>query len=259
MKHSINNTGMRINTILCILLPMCIILFSCTNLVVLSVGGSSGSSGKDTVIAANRVALITEINKAIKTDGSAVDLNYIDTELVTDMSELFKDKTEFNGDISKWDTRNVTTMESMFSGAAAFNGDISKWDTSEVTTTKEMFKGATEFAQNLVYWDVNKVTAHDNMFDGATSVTSAQHPLWPVTPADKSALKAEVKKAIASDKAHLNYIITSNITDMSELFKDKNTFNGDISKWDTSKVTNMKDMFYKAEAFNGDISKWGYQ
>ena len=74
-------------------------------------------------------------------------------------------------------------MESMFSGAAAFNKDISKWDTSEVTTTKEMFKGATAFAQNLVYWDVNKVTAHDNMFDGATSITSAQHPLWPVTPA----------------------------------------------------------------------------
>ena len=54
MKYSINNTGMRIHTILCILLPMCIILFSCTNLVVLSVGSPSGSSGKDTVIVAQQ-------------------------------------------------------------------------------------------------------------------------------------------------------------------------------------------------------------
>ena len=113
------------------------------------------------------------------------------------------------------------------------------------------------FAQNLVYWDVNKVTAHDNMFDGATSITSAQHPLWPVTPANRTELLAEVKKLLShSNKAHLNYIITSNITDMSAIFNGKKTFNGDISKWDTSKVTTMDSMFYEAKAFNGDISKW---
>ena len=110
--------------------------------------------------------------------------------------------------------------------------------------------------QNLEYWDVNKVTAHDNMFDGATSITSAQHPLWPVTPANKSELIAEVNAAISSNKAHLNYIITSNITDMSAIFNGKETFNGDISKWDTSNVTTMVTMFYGATSFNGDISKW---
>ena len=91
MKYSINNTGMRIHTILCILLPICIILFSCANP---SVGSPSGSSGKDTVIVLNKAELITAIEKAIKADGPAVDLNYIDTKAVTDMSELFKDKTD---------------------------------------------------------------------------------------------------------------------------------------------------------------------
>ena len=59
---------------------------------------------------------------------------------------------------------------------------------------------------------------------------------------------------------NLNFIDTSNITDMSELFKDSDSvfkkFYGNISKWDVSNVTNMSSMFYGAEQFNGDISKW---
>ena len=35
----------------------------------------------------------------------------------------------------------------------------------------------------------------------------------------------------------------SNITDMTELFKDKTTFNENISSWDVSNVTNMSAMF----------------
>ena len=48
---------------------------------------------------------------------------------------------------------------------------------------------------------------------------------------------------------------TSQVTDMSELFKSK-SFNGDISSWDVSKVTTMKSMFNRASVFNGDISLW---
>jgi surface protein len=48
----------------------------------------------------------------------------------------------------------------------------------------------------------------------------------------------------------------SNVTDMSELFKNATGFTDDISGWDTSAVTDMRDMFCSAYKFNGDISKW---
>ena len=39
-------------------------------------------------------------------------------------------------------------------------------------------------------------------------------------------------------------------TDLSALFKNNSTFNGNISHWDTRNVTTMKLMFRDASAFN---------
>ncbi|WP_286757343.1 BspA family leucine-rich repeat surface protein, partial [Roseivirga sp. UBA838] len=47
----------------------------------------------------------------------------------------------------------------------------------------------------------------------------------------------------------------SNITDMSEMFKESD-FNGDISGWNVSAVTDMSYMFAQAENFNSSISNW---
>ena len=48
----------------------------------------------------------------------------------------------------------------------------------------------------------------------------------------------------------------SEVTDMSSMFDNARSFNGDISSWDVSEVTDMSAMFLDAQSFNGDISSW---
>ena len=55
---------------------------------------------------------------------------------------------------------------------------------------------------------------------------------------------------------HLNLIITSNVTDMGNLFEGKR-IDEDISSWDVSKVINMKNMFRQSQGHeNFTVSNW---
>ena len=42
------------------------------------------------------------------------------TTLVTNMTDVFKDKSSFNSNINFWDVSNVTNMTDMFNGASLF-------------------------------------------------------------------------------------------------------------------------------------------
>jgi surface protein len=90
---------------------------------------------------------------------------------LTDMSQLFKDKTNFNADISDWNVGNVTTMAAMFQGATNFNQPLNNWNTASVTDMQLMFESATSFNQPLDGWNntVSNVTSMDRMFANATS------------------------------------------------------------------------------------------
>ena len=78
-------------------------------------------------------------DEAIKIYGN---IGLWDVSRVTDMSNLFEDKSEFNDDISKWDVSNVTDMSGMFSKAKSFNQTLNNWDVSNVTIMYEMFYNA---------------------------------------------------------------------------------------------------------------------
>ena len=81
-----------------------------------------------------------------------------------------------------------------------------------------------------------------------------------VQPKNKIQLKQLVDYAFKHNIYDLNFIDTSKITDMSDLFCNC-MHNFDVSSWDVSNVTNMNHMFYKCNMFTGkglenwDVSK----
>ena len=55
---------------------------------------------------------------------------------------------------------------------------------------------------------------------------------------------------------HISDWNTSAVTDMSDAFSGRTTFNEDIGNWDVSSVTNMREMFKSASSFNQPIGGW---
>ncbi len=93
---------------------------------------------------------------------------------------------------------------------------------------------------------------------GSGDILFAEYLSVTVSPTTNAQLKTAVNTGISNwgDTADLNYIITTAVTDMSTVFKNNTTFNGDISLWDTTAVTDMNNMFYLTILFDGDISGW---
>ena len=83
-------------------------------------------------------------------------------------------------------------------------------------------------------------------------ITSNSRPLK-IVPKDKKELQAIIKDELVrqGEDADLNFIDTSEITDMSLLFEGLPIRNIHIDRWDTSNVTNMFGMFAKCSDFTG--------
>ena len=109
-----------------------------------------------------RKELIDIIKQRIADEGNECDLNDIDVSEITNMSYLFCEIKEFDGDISKWDVSNVKEMRSMFWNSM-FNQDISKWDVSNVTDMNSMFSQS-NFTGDISKWDVSNVKDMGSMF-----------------------------------------------------------------------------------------------
>ena len=149
------------------------------------------------------------------------------TSAVTDMSEVFKDRANFNEDIGGWDVSKVTNMVRIFYEASSFNQDISNWDISSVMTLNGAFRGADSFNQDIGNWNTSLVTDISYLFAGADSFNQ-NIGNWDI----------------------------SNVRSMKGTFRFTDSFNQDLTTWDTSSVTNMAHAFELAQAFNQDFSDW---
>ena len=55
---------------------------------------------------------------------------------------------------------------------------------------------------------------------------------------------------------HISDWNTTAVTNMTDAFKHRTSFNENISNWDTSNVTLMSGTFWSASIFNQDIGNW---
>ena len=203
--------------------------------------------------------------------------NNIKTDLIEDMSELFKDNEKFNKPINKWNTKNVTNMSGMFHGSTSFSqkiavaaqrpfitgvlligyngngvklpveilGKISEyviekgWDTSNVTDMSWMFSGATSFNQPVEMLDTNSVITMRHMFYGATSFNQPVENLNTM----KVRNMADMFSTATSFNQPVEGLNTSNVIDMGGMFWGATSFNQPVEGLDTSNVTDMENMF----------------
>lgn len=100
------------------------------------------------VIPETKEELESIIEKELKRQGTDVDLNFIDTSKITDMSYLFINLGHRNLKIDKWNTSNVTNMRCMFCCATYVSADLSKWDVSKVVDMSLMFYHAPKMENN---------------------------------------------------------------------------------------------------------------
>ena len=161
---------------------------------------------------ADKTQLRTAVDLWVSNRTSAIatygQINTWCTGNVTDMSQLFQNKTTFNDDISNWDVSNVTDMSNMFYNATSFNKDIGSWNMSSVTRARYMFYFASSFDQNINAWNVSSVT---NMYGMLSLMSVFNQPIgdWDV----------------------------SNVTDMGAMFLASTSFNQDISTWCVTNIT----------------------
>ena len=200
------------------------------------------------------------------------DIKLFNTMNVISMKQMFYAACSFNQNIGSWNTKNVQDMSYMFYQALLFNNKIGEWNTENVKYMQYMFFKASTFNQNLSSWNVESVSSvsdFENMF-GTTSNNnnlsennkgcinkswSIQSPNiwtntiygkeWPITcyqPITQENIQKAVNLWIRNKSrakkiyGPINKWNTSTVTDMSNLFENKTTFNSNISNWNTSKV-----------------------
>ena len=183
-------------------------------------GGVTARAALDTAVA----AWFSDATSAEDTYGH---ISTWDTSQVTDFTELFLNKMDFNEDLTHWDVSSATTFSGMFNQARSFNQDIRNWDVSSADDMNTMFYYAMVFNQDIGDWDVSSAANMNSMFSGA--------------------------EAFNQDIGDWK---TSSVTRMDTMFSNADAFDQDIGDWDVSIVTDMYGMFDRAGAFNQDISTW---
>jgi len=124
--------------------------------------------------------------------------------------------------------------------------NVQKWDVSSVRSMNGTFESSS-MDINLNSWNVSNVVSMDSMFKQTSSFNNGGQPLeW------NTRNVSTMEQMFYTTKAFNQPFIgdKSNVVNMSRMFEQSESFNQDISDWNTEKVENMSRMFAFSKAFN---------
>lgn len=122
----------------------------------------------------------------------------------------------------------------------------------DIVVSEAISLTATFTQVNPLYRDENGVTiiARDYAVAGDE---------WPFNGETFKIVSEDELRTMVDQGSDVSKVVVSKVTNMSELFADKELFNSDISTWDTSNVVDFSEMFQNAVRFNSDISNWNVE
>ena len=192
-----------------------------------------------------------ELKKLVEDEN--IYLGDIDTSLITDMSELFKNSKRVNFEgLETWDTSNVVNMSSMFELAEKFNYNINSWDVSKVENMSKMFWECKKFNQPLNKWNISNVNNVQSMF-GNCSIFNQNIENWNTS-------NIKIFSFMFYNCLNFNQPLdnwdTSNVISAAGMFMNCRNFNQNINNWNVSKLEYANSMFYNCLNFNQPLGKW---
>ena len=173
------------------------------------------------------------------------DLEYLNTENVTNMSSMFDNCSKLTSlDVTKFNTANVTDMSYMFDNCSKLTSlDVTNFNTEKVTSMSYMFSGCT----NLTSLDVTKfntanVSDMSDMFSDCSKLTSLDVSKFnTVNVTNMNSMFYNCSKLTSLDITSFN---TAKVSDMSYMFSGCTSLTLlDVTKFNTAYVTNMSCMF----------------
>ena len=181
------------------------------------------------------------------------------TSQVTDMYMMFCDCNNLTSlDLSNFDTKRVENMNTMFTHCSSLTSlDVSNFDTSQVTNMGQMFLGCKELVElNISNFDTSKVTSMSDMFYGCSSLTSID--LSSFDTSQVTSMHRMFNGCNSLTSIGLSSFDTSQVTAMHGMFSNcESLTNLDLSHFDTGQVTDMSWMFsYCYDLINLNVSNF---
>ena len=131
-------------------------------------------------------------------------------------------------------------------------------DEDSVLVKNDAYKRSSIYGDIIdkIYRNISDFLKDDKMFKNIVEKMILANRQYTVKTKKELILLINKSIKIFGDECDLNWIDTSQITDMSRLFYEMEDFNGHIEKWNVSNVKDMRFMFCGAESFNQPIGNW---